>query len=128
MFGLIEPDFFLDPFYRTSKPFLKDFEDFNIEKYNNFKEGKKEFVAHFSVGGKVKSDDIDISVDGNAVTVSYKYAKDDYKFSSVVTETLPEKADMDTIDAALEDGILTVTVKKKEEKKDDGPVKINIKK
>ncbi len=127
MFGLVENDFFR-PFYHETRPFLKDFEDFNLEKYNNFKEGKKEFVAHFSIGGKVKSDDIDISVDGNAVTVSYKYAKDDYKFSSVVTETLPEKADMDTIDAVLEDGILTVTVKKKEEKKDDGPVKINIKK
>lgn len=108
---------FPDYFYRDSLQELnlitaKDILN-NIEVHSTFQkteDGKYTGVYH--MGDNVKANLIDVEVDDSAHTlsVSYKYETENGVISSSCVETIPQDADIDTMDAVFDDGNLTVTM------------------
>jgi HSP20 family protein len=94
----------------------------------NIAESENGFDIELAVPG-LKKDDIKINLDKNLLTVSAeakkeevaegkKYNKKEFNFSSFTrTFTLPETVDYTKIEAVYTDGILKLTVAKKEEAK-----------
>lgn len=94
----------------------------------NIAESENEFHIELAVPG-LKKEDFKISLDKNVLSVSAekkvenvdetkKYSKREYSYNSFVrTFTLPETADQAKIDAQYNDGVLTLSVAKKEEAK-----------
>src|SRR5277367_736840 len=94
----------------------------------NIAETENEFHIELAVPG-LKKEDFKISVDKNILSVSAekkaenveegkKYSKREYSYNSFVrTFTLPESADQAKIDAQYNDGVLSLSVAKKEEAK-----------
>ena len=122
MFGLIDNAF--NHFVRM--------EDFDFPKpemvINGFKLNDGNYELKIALDKRVKDDDINVDVEGNVVTVTYKYADKDSKFSAASSETLPEDADMSSAEAELEDGTLTVRVRQVPQKKTPKRVDVNFKK
>lgn len=95
----------------------------------NIAETANEFHIELAAPG-LKKDDFKIALEKNVLSVSVekaietaddtkKYNKREYSFNSFVRSfTLPESADHAKIDAAYEDGVLNITVAKKEESKE----------
>ena len=94
----------------------------------NIAETENDFHIELAVPG-LKKEDFKISLDKNVLSVSAeqktenkqeekRYNKREYSYTSFVRSfTLPETADQERIDAEYVDGILRVTVAKKEEAK-----------
>jgi HSP20 family protein len=94
----------------------------------NISETKNEFQVELAVPG-LKKEDFKISLDKNVLTVSSekktenveegkKFSKREYSYNSFSRSfTLPESADHSKIEADYADGILTLTITKKEEAK-----------
>jgi len=94
----------------------------------NIAEGENGYDIELAAPG-LKKEDFKISVEKNVLSVSAekkvenaedakKYSKREYSYTSFVrTFTLPEAADQAKITAEYVDGILTITVGKKEEAK-----------
>ena len=94
----------------------------------NIAETENEFQIELAAPG-LKKEDFKISLDKNVLSVSAdkkvenveegkKFSKREYSFNSFTRSfTLPEVADQTKIEAAYTDGILTLTVAKKEEAK-----------
>ena len=94
----------------------------------NIAETENEFHVELAVPG-LKKEDFKINVDKNVLSVSAekktenveegkKYSKREYSYNTFTrTFTLPETADHAKIDAEYTDGILKLTVAKKEEAK-----------
>ncbi|PTQ98026.1 heat shock protein Hsp20 [Mucilaginibacter yixingensis] len=94
----------------------------------NIAETENEFHVELAAPG-LKKEDFKISLDKNVLSVSAekkaeqaaegkKYSKREYSYSSFVRSfTLPESADQSKIGAEYTDGILKLTVGKKEEAK-----------
>src|ERR1700753_1185696 len=94
----------------------------------NIAETENEFQIELAVPG-LKKEDFKISLDKNVLSISAekkvenvdetkKYSKREYSYNSFVrTFTLPETADQAKIDAQYNDGVLTLSVAKKEEAK-----------
>jgi len=94
----------------------------------NISETENEFQVELAVPG-LKKEDLKISLDKNALTVSAekktenvdegkKFSKREYSYNSFSRSfTLPESADHSKIEADYADGILTLTIIKKEEAK-----------
>ena len=94
----------------------------------NIAETENEFHIELAVPG-LKKEDFKISIDKNVLSVSAekktenvdeskKYSKREYSYSSFVRSfTLPESADQAKIDAQYNDGVLSLSVAKKEEAK-----------
>ena len=94
----------------------------------NIAETENEFHIELAVPG-LKKEDFKISLDKNVLSVSAekkaenveegkKYSKREYSYNSFVRSfTLPESADYGKIDAAYVDGVLKLSVAKKEEAK-----------
>lgn len=92
------------------------------------KENKNEFIFKADLPG-VKSDDLDVTVTGNRLTISgkreseertedeseryYAYERSYGNFSR--SFTLPEGADLESMDAELKEGVLRITVPKRPE-------------
>ncbi len=136
----------------TLFPMLSDFlEDFfNTDIFNdmpavqssvpavNIKETDKSYVIELAAPG-LKKDDFEIDLDNNVLTISYQkkeekedkdehYTRREFYFSEFKRSfTLPETADLDKIDAKYKDGILEITIEKKDEAKVKPKKKINIK-
>jgi len=94
----------------------------------NISETDTDFLIELAVPG-LKKEDFKISVDKNVLTVSAekksennqegkKFSKREFSYTSFVRSfTLPETIDHSKIDAAYADGILKLTIAKKEEAK-----------
>lgn len=99
---------------RIDKDFMTNFMDtfktdclFKTNEDNNY-------LITFHVGKNVTADMIDVEVndENRILTVAYKYDNNDNKFSSSVMTSLPKDADIDSLNAVLEDGVLNVTMTK----------------
>ena len=94
----------------------------------NIAENDNEFHIELAIPG-LKKEDFKINLDKNVLTISAekktenstetkKYSKREYSYNSFVRSfTLPDTADHSKIDADYTDGILTLTVAKREEAK-----------
>ncbi|MDB5142187.1 MAG: Hsp20/alpha crystallin family protein [Mucilaginibacter sp.] len=94
----------------------------------NIAETENEFHIELAVPG-LKKEDFKINLDKNVLSVSAekkaenveegkKYSKREYSYNSFVRSfTLPESADYGKIDAEYTDGVLKLSVAKKEEAK-----------
>lgn len=94
----------------------------------NIAETENEFEVELAVPG-LKKEDFKINLEKNVLTVSAekkaeevnenkKYSKREYSYSSFTRSfTLPQSADQNKIEADYKDGILTLTIAKKEEAK-----------
>jgi len=94
----------------------------------NVIEGKEDFRLEIAAPGLKKSD-FDINVEKNVLTISAKVEKDDAEKTKYArrefnynefktTFQLPKTIDVTKIDAAFNNGILTLTLAKKEEAKE----------
>ena len=94
----------------------------------NIAETENQFEVELAVPG-LKKEDFKINLDKNVLNISAdkkaeatvegkKYSKREYSFNSFTRSfTLPESADHSKIEADYADGILTLTIAKKEEAK-----------
>ena len=93
----------------------------------NIAETDNEFHVELAAPG-LKKEDFKINLDKNVLSVSAdkkeesaaetkKYSKREYSYASFVTFTLPDSIDYAKIDAEYMDGILKLTIAKKEEAK-----------
>lgn len=94
----------------------------------NIVESKDDFKLSFAVPG-MKKDDFHINVEGNVLTVSSekeeskeygenRHTRREYNYTSFTRSfNLPEDVKVDYIEAAYTDGILRLTLPKKEEAK-----------
>lgn len=119
MFDLIDDFHFVKPFIDFPKPEVYD---------NGFKLKDGAYVFEVTLDKRVKKEDIDVDVEGNVVTVAYKYVDKDSKFSAASSETLPEDADMTSVEAELNGETLTVRVPQKPQKKTPKRIDVNYKK
>jgi HSP20 family protein len=136
----------LTPYWNS--PFDRFFRNDFIDSWNggetdtvpsvNFREDKKNFIMDVAAPG-LKKEDFDIRVDGDLLTVSCSkesehkeeeqegYTRREYSYSSFSrTMTLPEKADSKKITAKYTDGILSLTIPKKEGAEQESSQKINV--
>jgi hypothetical protein len=114
-------DIFKDSFMGTK---FENISSFKLEEDNTFK-------ATFYFFEKVTSENVNIELneDENQLTISSNYESDGCKYSTSITETLPNNADYDTMKAVLIKGVLTITFETKTEtvNNDDEPINLNIK-
>ncbi len=94
----------------------------------NITEHKDEYRVSLAVPG-LKKDDFKIDVDGNMLTISCekeetteekekKFTRKEYNYSSFSRSfTLPEEINREKIDAKYDDGVLKITLPRKEEAK-----------
>jgi len=94
----------------------------------NISETENEFQVELAIPG-VKKEDLKISLDKNVLTVSSekkienveegkKFSKREYSYNAFSRSfTLPESADHSKIEADYTDGVLALTISKKEEAK-----------
>lgn len=92
----------------------------------NIKENKDNFSIEMAVPG-MKKDDFKVQVDGDLITISSEsetetkeeaknYSKREYNYSSFSRSfTLPDSANTDKINANYADGVLKLSIAKKEE-------------
>lgn len=107
----------------------------------NVREEKDHFAVELAAPGLTK-DDFQIDVEGNVLTISSqketktdekdeagKYSRREYNYSSFSRSfTLPESVDANKIDAKYKDGVLNLTIPKREEAtKKDSRHHINVK-
>ena len=94
----------------------------------NIAENKDHYTLSLAAPG-LKKNDFNIEVDGNVLTISSEkeeskeekddqYSRREYSYSSFSRSfTLPDGVNMEKIDAAYQEGVLKVTLPKKEEAK-----------
>jgi HSP20 family protein len=94
----------------------------------NIKDNKDDYMVSMAVPG-MKKDDFNIDVDGNLLTISCekeekkeekeaKFTRKEYNYSSFSRSfTLPDEINKEKIDARYEDGVLKLSLPKKEEAK-----------
>ncbi len=94
----------------------------------NITESKDKYAVSLAAPG-LKKDDFNIAVDGNMLTISSekeenkeetdkKFTRKEYSYSSFSRSfTLPEEINKDNIEAKYEDGVLNITLPRKEEAK-----------
>ncbi len=104
----------------------------------NIKETDKAYVIELAAPG-LKKEDFEIDLDNNVLTISYQkkdekkeeeanYTRREFFFTEFKRSfTLPETADVEKIDAKYKDGILEITIEKKDEAKVKPRKKIQIK-
>ena len=145
----------MKPGFQGARTFENYFEDFfrpnpnsivghlpnNITSRNfapvNVSETKDKYSIELSAPGRTKSD-FNININGNLLEISSEqkqevkdenenYTRIEFKLSSFSrTFTLPETVNAEAISAEYTDGILKLTLPKKEEAKSQGPKKITI--
>jgi len=94
----------------------------------NITENKDEYKVALAVPG-MKKDDFNIDIDGNMLTISSekeetkeekdkKFTRKEYNFSSFSRSfTLPDEVNKEKIEAKYEDGVLKLSLPRKEELK-----------
>ena len=103
----------------------------------NITEQKSEYLVSLAAPG-LKKEDFKIAVDGNMLTISSekeenkeekdeKYTRKEYNYSSFSRSfTLPEEVNQEKIDAKYEDGVLKISLPRKEEAKKASAKKIDV--
>jgi len=104
----------------------------------NISEQKDNYLVSLAVPG-VKKEDLKIDVDGNMLTISSekevsneekdkKFTRREYSYSSFSRSfTLPEEINKEKIDARYEDGVLKISLPRKEEAKKPAAKNIAVK-
>ena len=104
----------------------------------NITENKDEYNVSLAVPG-MKKDDFKIDVDGNMLTISCekeeakeekdkKFTRKEYNYSSFRRSfTLPDEVSQDKIEAKYENGVLQLTLPRKEEAKKPSAKQIAVK-
>jgi len=102
----------------------------------NITEQKDGYQVSLAVPG-MKKDDFKIAVDGNMLTISSekeessedeKFTRKEYSYSSFSRSfTLPEEISKDKIDAKYEDGVLKISLPRREEVKKPAAKQIAVK-
>jgi len=105
----------------------------------NIKESDDAFMVEMAAPG-MKKGDFNIQMDNNVLTIfsekkedsneieQFRYSRREFAFHSFQRVfTLPESADTQKVSAAYQDGILTITIPKKEEAKPRPPKTISVK-
>ncbi len=125
--GRLLPSVFEDFFRPMDEFFGRDYWTINVPAVN-VNENADEFKLSFAVPGMKKSD-FKIDIDGNLLTVSTEleekkeekkeeYTREEYNYSSFSrTFTLPDQVNREKIEAVYADGVLKLTLPKKEETK-----------
>ena len=92
----------------------------------NISEHEKDFVVEVAAPG-MKKDDFNLNLERNVLTISSErkseekqeekhFTRREFSYTSFQRSfTLPESVDQDKIDASYKDGVLVVTLHKKEE-------------
>ncbi|BDD08208.1 heat-shock protein [Fulvitalea axinellae] len=105
----------------------------------NVKETDKTFEVELAVPG-MKKEDFDIHIENNMLSISCekkeehtdenrrgRYTRREFSYSSFRrTFSLPASADADKIDASYKNGMLDISIKKKEGEANDGAKRIDI--
>jgi HSP20 family protein len=103
----------------------------------NVKEGKENYHIEVAAPGMTKQD-FDVSVEQNVLTISGqkkkedkeeqdKYTRKEFSYQSFERSfNLPESVKAEDISAKYEDGVLNITIPKKEKAKKESKRKINI--
>lgn len=103
----------------------------------NITEHKDEYMVSLAAPG-LKKDDFKIDVDGNMLTISSekeetkeekekKFTRKEYNYSSFSRSfTLPDEINMEKIKATYEDGVLKITLPRREEVKKVTAKHINV--
>ena len=104
----------------------------------NITENKDEYSVSLAVPG-MKKDDFKIDVNGNMLTISCekdetkeekdkRYTRKEYSYSSFSRSfTLPDEVNREKIDARYEDGLLKISLPRKEEAKKTAAKQIAVK-
>jgi len=101
----------------------------------NVKEFKDRFEVYLAVPGMEKKD-IAVKVAKNVLTISSekeienegKFKLKEYSYGSFSRKfKLPQTLDLDTVDATLINGVLTISISKREDAIDNGPKEIAVK-
>lgn len=104
----------------------------------NIIEKEKEYQLHLAVPG-MKKEDFKIDMEGNMLTISSekeetkedknkKFTRKEYSYSSFSRSfSVPEDIKQDKIEAKYEDGVLNISLPRKEEVKKNGTKKIAVK-
>ena len=103
----------------------------------NITEQKDSFLVSLAAPG-MKKNDFRIDVDGNILTISAekeesteekdkKFTRKEYNFSSFSRSfSLPEEVNMEKIDAKYEDGVLKITLPRRQESKKNAAKQIAV--
>ena len=134
MYGLDNFDFFtaLDKVSKSSlnEVFFKNpfDEKLSLEQGEGFEDRGYKYVFKHDFGKNAQKSDIQISLENESeIEVSYYYKNNKSVSSFKFTETLPVDAIPETLEATINDGILTVSVdKRKENENPDRNKKRNI--
>lgn len=126
LFPTLMSDFFDNDNFFANRWFEKEFNQ-SLPAVN-VKENNKEFNIEFAAPG-FKKEDFKINVEENILTISAekqeekneekdRYTRKEFAYSSFSRSfTLPQTTNADKIDAKYNDGILNLTIPKKEEAK-----------
>jgi HSP20 family protein len=94
---------------------------FNWENYNldytpktKIKENENDYTLSFELPG-FKKEDININVEDNVLVISSVVEKDEFRSSFENRYSIPEDANIDNIQASMEDGILKIVIGKYKE-------------
>ena len=104
----------------------------------NITEQKNDYLVSLAVPG-MKKEDFKIDIDGNMLTISSakeetkeekekRFTRKEYNYSSFSRSfTLPDEVNREKIDAKYEDGVLKITLPRKEEVKNPAAKQIAVK-
>ena len=127
----------IDNFFENEFPNVHGGDIFKTPALVNIKDTKEGYQIEVAAPG-FKKEDISVKVEGNLLTISAetkqesevkeeKYTRKEFNFSSFKRSfTLPKTIEVAKVGGNYENGILTVTLPKKEEAKETGTFEIKI--
>lgn len=118
-------DFFRDPFFGEKvdnllsafndswKNLLTDF-DIKPLSESSFVDVNDHYELSVELDKEASAKNVNVEIEENVITVKYEYKTEKKSSSFTLVETLPEKADVEKIEAKVIDGTLLITVGKVE--------------
>lgn len=118
-------DFFRDPFFGKKvdnllsvfndswKNLLTDF-DIKPLSESSFVDVNDHYELSVELDKEASAKNVNVEIEENVITVKYEYKTEKKSSSFTLAETLPEKADVEKIEAKVIDGTLLITVGKVE--------------
>ena len=118
-------DFFRDPFFGKKvdnllsafndswKNLLTDF-DIKPLSESSFVDVNDHYELSVELDKEASAKNVNVEIEENVITVKYEYKTEKKSSSFTLVETLPEKADVEKIEAKVIDGTLLITVGKVE--------------